>query len=120
MRSARYPRGFPSLSPREKNSVREANVLVEFASMALATHLEADERNMALLGHPEDLGARRNGRPASTWAWPEVRALTKDQGCSVGRLPPERFWGGDAQAHQTSHEDAGCKQIGHLGGPHLR
>ena len=62
------PRGFPWATPTQKEKLRLGNLLVDFTVDALEHQIRAGGSFMALLEHPEDLGAVRDGRvPASIW-----------------------------------------------------
>ena len=56
IRSKRHPRGLPDLTWKENEELGKANVLVDFTAEALEAQLEIND-SMALLEHPEDLGA---------------------------------------------------------------
>ena len=61
LRTKAYPRGFPWLARRWMQSATDANRLVDFTAKVLHEQLSSDNRAMAILEHPEDLGAVRDG-----------------------------------------------------------
>ena len=69
----------------------DANGFVDFTAEVLRAQLEATGERMVLLEHPEDLGARRNGRPASIWAWPEIKRLLHFEGVGWGACHQSEF-----------------------------
>jgi hypothetical protein len=69
LRSHSHARGFPWLQKKNRQRVRDANVLVEFTAEIVKAQAE-HANGMFLLEHPEDLGAMKDGqRPASIWQW---------------------------------------------------
>ena len=96
LRSKDHPRGLPWLSPKERATVRDANVLVDFSVEVLRKQLEVDDAKLVLLEHPEDLGLTRTGAwPSSIWQWQEVRDLL---GSSA------TCWGGSVEAVRLGHQ----------------
>ena len=78
------PRGFAYLSWSSRRSVVLANALVDFTFEILEMHCEI-EGSLAILEHPEDLGAMTSGpylgvRPASIWQFPGFSRLIKIRG----------------------------------------
>ena len=67
-----------------------ANLFVDFVVNLL--NAQGDVGGWALLEHPEDLGRRAEGVPASIWRWPSVRALVDRAGWQTGALM-QSDWG---------------------------
>ena len=75
------PRGLPHLTWAEKRTVMLANSLVDFTLELFELHCRGD-LSVAVLEHPEDLGAVTHGpfyqcRPASIWQFPALLNVLK-------------------------------------------
>ena len=92
VRSKLHPRGLPDLTWKENEELGKANVLVDFTAEALEAQLEIND-SMALLEHPEDLGAgSRDEAPASIWEWISIRRLLTFKGTVTGAIRQSN-WG---------------------------
>ena len=118
LRSDRYPRGFPWLSPRARKSVTDDNKLVDFTGEALAAQLP---HGGILLESPEDLGRTRTEKPASIWRWPGIKSLLRyrdvfwgacyQQDFGTDYLKPTRFLGRWSGLLAIGHEHAAINDI---------
>ena len=102
LRSARFPRGFPWLSSKDKEKADLNTGLVDFtwAVLRRVDELQNSQCIVAFAEHPEDLGRVRNqgpeAVPASIWRDPE-RLRLKDKGwwsgafrqCDLGAPTPK-------------------------------
>ena len=102
LRSRRWPRGFPWLTPRALQSVKDANTLIDFREQAIREQ-SATSSPYVILEHPEDLGRRKTCDPRSGRAKRgEDRRLAasrlgeqttkSQQGCWLAGLVSKRFW----------------------------
>ena len=86
LRSRRWPRGFPWLTPRALQSVKDANILINFTEQALRAQSDTSDPNF-ILEHPEDLERWKTGsNPASTWQWNNFRDLAELNEVKTGAL----------------------------------
>ena len=84
LRNRQYPRGFPWLRGKNKRKAEEGNAITDFCWQVLELVDRLAETQaahvVAILKHPEDLGAASKGVPASIWAEPRPRRLTDERG----------------------------------------
>lgn len=89
LRSAKHPLGFPWLQGKQLEKVTAANAMVTFSFRILAEQAKRWRRGLVALGlleHPEDLGRRPKGTPASIWQLLEHKSLLKFDGWQSGAL----------------------------------
>jgi len=93
LRSRKFPLGFPWLRRKAKATVRDANILIEFAQTALL--IQAARGGQLLLEHPEDLGITKTSEfPASIWQGAPVQQLLEHDGVVWGACRQSE-WGAD-------------------------
>lgn len=79
IRSREHPRGFPWLSPKDKTKADEGTLLAERTWELF--NLASDVGACYLGEFPEDLGATKNGNPASIWQMQQFQDLLVLPGC---------------------------------------
>ena len=98
LRSRAQPRGLAGLGKREKQSVKDSNVLIDFTIEVLT--LQEKRGGYFLLEHPEDLGKRSSGQdPASVWQLKSVQELGRRAGVVTGALRQSDWGWGLRKAH---------------------
>ena len=84
VRSHQWPWGFPWLRAKDRQRCEMGNIWVIFTCQVLEAIAKVTLAGLypvlALLEHPEDLGATQNGVPASIWQLPQVRRLVDELG----------------------------------------
>ena len=83
IRSREHPRGFPWLAQKDKIKADEGTLLAERTWEIF--NLASDVGAFYLGEFPEDLGATKNGIPASIWQMQQVQDLLVLPGCSTLR-----------------------------------
>ena len=76
VRSRKYPWGIPHLLAHDQRRAANGNEFVHFSIRAIVAAQNCKRRGRrvtTLWEHPEDLGATKNGCPASVWQLPQVR-----------------------------------------------
>ena len=117
LRSKGSPRGFSWLGARAKASVRDANLLVDFAFEILELQAKFEDK-FFLLEHPEDLGTRNSGRtPASIWQLQQARGLGALPGAVCGALRQEDWGVGYPKPTRFLGRWPGLQEILHIGDP---
>ena len=77
------------MGPRRRQ-IQQGNLFVDFVVELLAA--QGALGRWAVLEHPEDLGRRSSGVPASIWRWPAVRRLAEQDKWQTGALL-QSSWG---------------------------
>ena len=90
-RSKEHPRGYPGLAAGQWEATARANLLVDRALEAAAAAHKAGAA--FLLEHPEDLGRRPKGNPASIWQWESIRKVAVETSAETVALNQDQFQG---------------------------
>ncbi len=80
LRDQQWPWGFPWLSPTDREVVDQANAEFRYIMTVITEALRRSPETLAMLLHPEQLGAAQRGTPASIWDLPELRVWAKQVG----------------------------------------
>lgn len=85
VRSRRFLRGFPWLRGKPRQTVLDANIVVDFMATLLDVQL-ACLSSHAVLEHPEDLGNTGRGVPGTIWQLPILSGIAQKPGVLQGAL----------------------------------